>query len=159
MFLVGQIKTVERDGALPWHRLFQKVVGHRRRTVSYWMLSKNIVQSAYVPVPPRGGSDYRRLSRWSVVASLVETRNSGRESLKIRYRGDFINVDSCRMRKTLARHVEPRYRPEVSETSYRTLTFTEFTFISAWSSEEVWPNARQTKRDWIHCFKYRMRSY
>ena len=84
--------------------------------------------------------DYQRHFRWSVVASLVETRNSGRKSSDYMLRGKVVNIDPCRMRKAVARHVEPGYRQEVSPTSCKSLTCAYFTSTSAWSAEEVRSN-------------------
>ena len=86
------------------------------------------------------GTDYRRHFRWSVVASLVETRNSGRKSSDHMLRSKGANVDPCRMRKAVARHVEPGYRQEVSATSRKSRTCAYFTSTSAWSAEEVRSN-------------------
>jgi len=84
--------------------------------------------------------NHQRHFRWSVVASLVETRNSGRESSDCMLRGKGANGDPCRMRKAVARHVEPGYRQEVSATSHKSRTCVYFTSASAWSAEEVRSN-------------------
>jgi len=85
-------------------------------------------------------TDYQRHFRWSVVASLVETRNSGRELSDHMLRGMVANIYLCRMRKAVARHIEPGYRQEVSATSCKSRTCAYFTFTSAWSTEEVRSN-------------------
>ena len=60
------------------------------------------------------GPNHQRHFRWSVVASLVETRNSGRESSDHMLRGKVVDADPYRMREAVARHAEPGYRQEVS---------------------------------------------
>ena len=85
-------------------------------------------------------TDYQRHFRWSVVASLVETRNSGRESSDYMLRSTVVNVGPRRMRKAVAGHVEPGYRQEVSAASRKSRTCVYFTSASAWSAEEVRPN-------------------
>lgn len=93
------------------------------------------------------------------MASLVETRNSGRESSIVCYGDSIVDVGSHRMCKALARYVEPCYRPEVSATSYGPRTCADFTSTSAWSTEEVWSNVRLNKRYCVQCYKIRMPSY
>jgi len=85
-------------------------------------------------------TDYQRHFRWSVVASLVETRNSGRKSSDYMLRSKVVNTDPCRMRKAVARHVEPGYRQEVSPTSHKSRTCVYFTSASAWSAKDVRSN-------------------
>lgn len=105
------------------------------------------------------GPDRQRHFRWSVVASLVETRNSGRESPSCILWLKDIDVCPCRMRKAVARYAEPCYRQEVSATSHKFRIYTYFTSTSAWSAEEVWSNIRSNNRHRVHCFKIRTPNY
>ena len=99
------------------------------------------------------GPDYQRYFRWSVVASLVETRNSGRKSSNCVLGDKVDTVYSRRMRKTVARYAEPFYRQEVSATSHWYRTCAYFTSTSAWGAEEVQSNPRSHKQHRVHCFK------
>lgn len=80
-YLTGRIKIVANDGLLKWPQTLSKEAGHpTRMKSSSRVLNDMELGQTSMKLAQALDADWWLLIRWSLVASMVQTRNSDRKS-------------------------------------------------------------------------------